>query len=583
VIGRLKPGSPIRAAQAELDTIGAVLGEQYPASNLNLRPVARPLAWDLARNLTTPLLALLGASLLIVLITCVNLANLLLVRAVKLGHESSVRVALGATRFRMARQFLVESLLLAGSGCVTGLAAGWALIKIVFAMAPGDIPLLHEASMDWRVFAAAAAIATLTGLIFGVAPAWQASRARAPESLKTAGRTTGSKAQSSWGAGLTVAEIALSLMLVIGAGLLLKSFVAVIGLDLGFQPGRVVAMNIRLPALRYPDADSRLRFFQRLQQRVQSLPGVQSVAYANRLPLRGGWGGSTNVDTAPGVDVDSDKQVVSPSYFDTLGITPQRGRLLIESDRGEQPPVAVINQTFARQLLTGLDPIGHRIRLGPDAPWMTIVGVVNDVRRGGKEEQVTAQVYIQAAQTKLYPVNLADFAVRGAADPKRLLKAIRAEVLALDKDQPVDNVRTMDQLVSASTAQRRFEMMLLSIFAMVGVLLAAIGISGVLSNVLSQRRSELGLRLALGASPRQIIVMVLRQAGVWVVTGIALGVVGAMEVTRYIESLLFNVKSYDPWTYAAAAGLLAVIAITAALIPARRGSRVDAAAALRVE
>ena len=583
VVGRLNPGFSIRQAQAELDVISAGLAQRYPASNASLRAVITLLRSDLARNVSTPLMALLGASILIVLITCVNVANLLLVRAVARRHESSVRMALGASRLRMARQFLVESLLLAGAGCAAGLGLGLALMKILLPMAPGDIPRVHEVSMDWRVFAAAAAIATLTGLIFGLAPAWQASRARASESLKSAGRTTGPRAQAWWLAGLTVAEIALSLMLLIGAGLLLKSFVIVTGMDLGFQPQRVIAMSIRLPELRYPGAAQRLDFFQRLEQRVQALPGVQSAAYANRMPLRGGWGGSTNVDTAPGADVDSDKQVVSPGYFGTLGISLQRGRLLTESDREGQPPVAVVNGAFARQLLAGLDPIGHRLRLGPDSPWMSIVGVVNDVRRGGKEEQIASQVYIPAAQIKLYPVRLADFAVRAASDPGPLIKAIQAQVLALDKDQPVVNVRTMDELINASAAQRRFETLLLLSFAAVAVLLATIGIFGVLSYIVGRRTSELGIRVALGASPSRIIAMVLRQAGMWIGAGVALGIAGALGLSRYLEALLFNVKSDDPWTYAAAIALLGAIAVAAALIPAQRGSRVDPATALRVE
>ena len=289
VVGRLKAGYSIPSAQAELDVIAAGLEKQYPDSNVNIRPVVTPLRNDLARNFSSSLFALLGASMLIVLITSVNVANLLLVRAVAREHESSVRRALGASRFRMARQFLVESLLLAAGGCVAGLGLGLALIRILLAEAPETIPRIHEVSMDWRVFAAATAVATLTGLIFGLAPAWHASQARASESLRAAGRTTGRKAQAWWRAGLTTAEIALSLMLLIGAGLLLKSFVAMTGMDLGFQPERVIAMRIRLPDLRYPGAEQRLHFFQQLEERVRALPRVQSAAYANRMPLRGGW------------------------------------------------------------------------------------------------------------------------------------------------------------------------------------------------------------------------------------------------------------------------------------------------------
>jgi putative ABC transport system permease protein len=583
VVGRLNPGYSILSAQAELDVIAAGLAKQYPASNANIRPVVTPLRDDLARNFSSSLLALLGASMLIVLITSVNVANLLLVRAVAREHESSVRRALGASRFRMARQFLVESLLLAAGGCMAGLGLGLALIRILLAEAPANIPRIHEVSMDWRVFAVATVVATLTGLIFGLAPAWHASQARASESLRAAGRTTGRKAQAWWRAGLTTAEIALSVMLLIGAGLLLKSFVTMTGMELGFQPERVIAMKIRLPDLRYPSAEQRLHFFQQLEERVRALPGVQSAAYANRMPLRGGWGGSTNVDTAPDRDADTDKQVVSPGYFETLGIPVKRGRVLTEGDRDGQPAVAVVNKAFARELLAGLNPIGHRLRLGAGSPWMTIVGVVNDIRRGGKDEEINPQVYIPAAQAQLYPVRPADFAVRAASDPRQLITAIQAQVLALDKDQPVSDVRTMEELIDASAAQRRFETLLLSTFASVAVLLATIGIFGVLSYVVSQRTSELGIRMALGASPRRIVALVLRQAGVWIVAGVALGVGGALGLTRYLEALLFHVKGDDPWTYASAIALLGTVAMTSALIPALRGSRTDPVSALRHE
>jgi predicted permease len=274
---------------------------------------------------------------------------------------------------------------------------------------------------------------------------------------------------------------------------------------------------------------------------------------------------------------------VSPGYFETLGIPLLRGRVMTESDRDGQQPVSVVNEAFARQLLPGVNPIGRRLRLGPTSPWLTIVGVVNDVRRGGKEEQITAQVYIPAAQTELYPVRLADFAVRAVSDPRRLLNAIQAQVLELDMDQPVVNVRTMDELIDASAAQRRFETLLLLIFATVAVLVAIVGIFGVLSSVVRQRTSELGIRVALGASPRLIIALVLRQASLWIGVGLALGVAGALGLTRYLEALLFHVKRYDPWTYAAAIALLGVVAMTAALIPALKGSRADPVSALRQE
>ena len=583
VVARLNAGFTSRTAQAELDVISARLQEQYPNTNEDIRAVAVPLSDDLVRNVRTSLLALLGASGLIVLITCVNVANLLLVRAVARRHESSVRLALGASRFRMVRQFLAESLLLAAAGCAAGLLLGRLLMEILLRTAPANIPRIQDLAMDWRVFAAATAVATLTGLIFGVAPAWQASQAKPVESLKTTARTAGGNSQARWRAVLTVAEVALSLVLIVGAGLLLKSFVTLMGVDLGFQPDRVLAMNVNLPDAHYRMASTRLQFFQQLESRVRTLPGVQSAAYANRMPLRGGWGGSIYVDTAPDQDSDVDLQAVSPGYFETLGIPLMRGRLLTDQDHTGQPRVAVVNQAFVRQYLSGVDPVGHQIRHDVKAPWVTVVGVVNDIRRGGKDKEISAQVYFPAEQTELYPVKLADFAFRTAGNPRQLVKAVQGQIWALDKDQPITNVRTMDEIITVRAADRRFQTLLLLIFAGVAVGLAVVGIFAVLSYAVNQRMSELGIRVALGAAPFRILRLVLRQAGLLIAAGVAFGLLGAYALTQYLSSLLFQVQPHDWRTYAAAVALLSLVSVVAASIPARRGAKVDPIVALRYE
>jgi putative ABC transport system permease protein len=582
VVARLRPGVSVGQAQADLNVISANLGKQFPETNQNLRAGIAPLREDIARNVRQSLWILLGASALIVLIACVNLANLMLVRAARRQHESSVRMALGGGRWSLVRQYLAESLTLAGAGCAAGMAVGYVLMRVLVWLAPQNIPRIRNVNMDWQVFAAAAAVALATGLVFGVAPAWQASRTKAAEALKTSARSTGGRAQARWRSALTAAEIALSLILLVGAGLLLRSFVLVMGVDLGFQPERVLALNINLPDLRYADADRRLTFFEELERRVTALPGVEAVAFANRLPLRGGWSSDIALETSPDVVRDADCQAVSPGYFETLGIALERGRLLVPSDRKGQPPVAVVNQAFARQFLAGSDPIGRHFHRG-SAPLETIVGVVNDIRRGGKTGEINPQVYFSAAQTDLYPVRLADFAVRTHGDPRQLVNAVQRQIWAIDKDQPVTNVRTLEEVISRSVEERRFQMVLLIAFAAVAVLLATIGIFGVLSYIVNQRMGELGIRVALGATPLRIVAIVLRQAGWWVAVGIGAGLAGAFALARYLESLLFEVHHGDPWTYTAAVALLLAVSLVAALIPARRGARVDPMTALRYE
>ena len=582
VVARLRPGITFSAAQAALNTVSANLGRQFPNSNQNIHAELAPLRDDLAGSAKQSLWSLLGASGLIVLIACVNVANLLMVRAAGRRRESSVRMALGAGRWRMMRQFMTESLLIAAAGCALGIALGRLLMVGLTALAPPGIPRIESAAMDWRVFLVAAVIAVLTGLIFGMAPAWQASQAKPVEAMKSAARGSGGFSQARWRMSLTVAEVALSLILIVGAGLLLRSFSTLMGVELGFQPDHVIALNINLPKLQYPDAAARLRFFQQLEERVRAVPGVQDAAYANRMPLRGGWSSGIFVDGDAAKFAVPDFQAVSPGYFQTLGIPLLRGRWLDAQDAAGSP-VAVVNHAFARQLLDGRDPIGHTIQRGQGAPKITIVGVVNDIRRAGKEAEIKPQVYLGAAQTSLYPVPLADFAVRTAGDPRTLVNAISREVWAIDKNQPIGSVRTMDEIIDLAVAQRRFQTLLLTIFALVAVALAIIGIYGVLTYSVAQRTPEFGIRVALGAAPSVILGLVLRQAGLLITTGILLGLAGSFVLTSFLQDLLFQVKTTDWRAYAAAVALLTAVALIAALIPARRGARVDPMTALRRE
>jgi putative ABC transport system permease protein len=582
VVGRLRSGVSVQRAQAALNTVSSNLALQYPP-NRDLRSVIAPLRDDLVQKVRESLLALLGASGLILLITCVNVANLLMVRAVGRRHETSVRMALGGGRLRLMWQLVTESMLIAAAGCVAGIVLGRILMAALVAVAPADIPRIRNVTMDWQVFGLSAAIATITGLIFGMAPAWQASQVKPVEALKSAGRGGGAKLQVHWRSALTVVEVALSLILLVGAGLLLRSFSTLMGVDLGFQPDHVIAMSVNLPALRYATPLARLQFFQQLDQRVRALPGVQVDAYANRMPLRGGWSSGIALDGDPNLRAEPDFQAVSEGYFQTLGIPLLRGRSLTAQDGSGQMPVAVVNQEFARELLHGGDPIGHFMQRGPAAPKLTIVGVVNDIRRAGKAAKINPEVYLSAAQITVYPVALGDFAVRTAGDPLRLVNVISRQIWQIDKDQPVTNVRTMDEIIDVSVAQRRFQTLLLAIFALVAVGLSLIGIYSVLAYSVSQRTSELGIRIALGAAPRSIFALVLRQAGTLIGAGMAIGLLGALALTRVLQNLLFQVKTTDWQAYAGAIALLSAVALAAAFIPARRGARVNPIVALRDE
>jgi putative ABC transport system permease protein len=583
VLGRLKPGVSLRAAQAQLDGISAGLAQKFPDTNKGITTGMAPARDDIVQSVSDGLRALLAASGLIVLITCINVASLLLVHAAARRHETSVRRALGAGRGRILRALLAESMLISAGGCLAGVLLGRLLMRMLVAAAPRSIPRLDTVSLDWRVFAAAAAIAVVTGIAFGLAPAWQAAQARPADSLKASERRAAGKAHARWRSALTVVEVALSLILMVGAGLFLKSFTQIMGMGLGFKTDHVLAMNINLPELRYRTAEDRLAFYQNLEARVGALPGVQKAAFANRLPMRGGWSSGIQMDNVSPNLPAPDAQAVNPGYFATLGIPLIRGRVLTPADRNGQPYVAVVNAEFSRLYLNGGDPIGLQFHRSQGPPYFTIVGLVNDVRRGGKLKDIRPQIYLSAAQTSGYPVPIADFAVRTEGDPRLLLKAIQQQVWAIDKDQPVTNVHTLDEIVSESVAEQRFQMLLLIVFAGVAVALAMIGVFGVLSYSVNQRMNEFGVRVALGAAPHRILSLVLRQAGALIALGVLCGLGGAWALTRLVSHLLFHVEPHDGLTYAAAVGTLALVALAAAMIPARRGAHVDPVVALRDE
>jgi putative ABC transport system permease protein len=576
---RLNPDVTLARAQSEMDAISAELDRSLPASNHNVKTAMGPMSADVVREARPLLLVMLGAVGLVLLIACTNLANLLLARAAGRQREITIRFALGASRRRVVGELLTQSLLLGALGSVAGLLFGAWTRELLVKFAPGGIPRLDSAGIDARVLLFTLALSLLTGLLFGLAPALQASKARPVETMKSTERGAAGASVMRLRSVLMSAEIAISMILLVGAGLLIRSFVSLSGIDVGFNTEHVLAMRIDLPEKRYGAPGGRLAFFEDLATRVGALPGVQSVGFANRMPMRGGW--DSDLDMDDGSNPESDMQSVSPSYFPTLGIPLLRGRLIAETDRANSMLVAVVNKQFAHSILRDRDPIGRRFRWGPSSPWITIVGVVGDIRRGGKAKEIAPEAYLPAAQPT--PSRLSDFAFRAAGDPKQLVAAVQQQVWAIDKDQPVTQVRTLEEVISQAASERRFQTTLLAMFAGLALLLALVGVYGVISYAVSQRTNEIGLRIALGAQRSDILRMVIGKAMLLVIVGIAAGAAGAFALSRYLTTLLFHIKPSDPLTYSALAALLSLVALLACYVPARRATRVDPMIALRYE
>ena len=586
VIGRLAPGASLAAAQAELTTISEALAKQFPKSNATLRAFVAPLRDDIVAGVRTSFIILVATVSAILLIACVNVANLLLVRAVARRREMAVRVALGAARSRVMTELITESLLLSGVACGVGLLLAEVTRRLLVAAAPASIPRLADVSLDWHVLLFAAIVSLATGLGFGLLPAWQAGRARPVDALRSSERVVAGTWVMKWRNALMVVEVALSAVLLTGAGLMLKSLVILNGVELGFQPEHVLTANVNLPETRYPTGADRFRFFDALAARLSGVPGVESVAFANRFPLRGGWETGLQIDgvAAPGDGfVDVACQAVSPGYFQTLGIPLLRGRLLTPADTVTNEPVAVVSDEFSRRYLSGGDPMGHRVRRGEKMPWITIVGVVHDVRRDGRDRAMMPQMYLPAAQTNVYPVRLADLAVRTSGEPAAMAGVIRSAVLDLDPNQPITAVRTLDAILSARAAERRFETLLFFLFAALASVLAVVGIFGVVSYAVSQRTPEIGVRMALGADSGRILRWLLGRTAIVVLSGAALGVIASLVLSRFVATLLFQVQPRDAAVYTMAALLLAVVALGTSAVAARAATKVNPTAALRAD
>ena len=586
VVGRLKPSATVAQVQADLDATVRGLATRYPDAASNLRTLVQPLSREIARNVSASLVILLGAVGLVLLVACVNVANLLIVRAVGQRRETAIRLAIGASRRQIVGEMLTRGLVLGALGGAAGLLCGVWTRDALIAIAPASMPRLAHVTLNSDVLVATIVLSLVTGLVAGMLPAWQASRTDPGPSLKaTELATAGGRSVLRWRGVLMAAEVAAALVLAVAAGLLVRSLTTLARVDLGFETERVVALNIALPQTRYDTADKRLGFFERLSERIGALPGVQSVGFANRFPMRGGWSSSANFEgSRPDDYFIADFQAVSPGYFATLGIPLVRGRLLTAEDRRGASGAAVVNQAFVRKFLAREDPIGKRFaRSGRGNPVLAIVGVVGDIRRGGKSSTIEPEVYLSAAQTNAYPVRLADVAVRVVGDPRALVTSIQDAVWAIDPDQPMTNVKTLDEVLSASMAERRFNLILLSCFAVLAVGLAIVGVYGVVAYAAGERTREIGIRIALGAAPEDVVALVVRSGLGWSVAGVVAGLAGAWALTRLMSGLLFAITPTDPATFVSIAAVMIAVSLGASYLPARRAAKVDPVRALRAE
>ena len=590
VIARLKPGITMAQAQTEMSTIAARLEQQYPQSNTDIGAEITSLHEYTVGDIKPALLILLGAVGLVLLIACANVANLLLARAAVRQKEIAVRVALGARRWRLVRQFLTESVLLATLGGVVGLGIAYGGLILLRAFVPATISQAKQVSIDPKVLGFTFLMSTITGLIFGLAPALQAARFNQTETLKEGGRdsATGSSGKRIRGL-LVMAEVAVSLVLLIGAGLLINSFLRLRNVDPGFRTENLLTMRVALPAKKYKDFERRAAFYTDLIQRVEALPGVKSAAVTSNLPLyRQGNEIAIGIEgrpaPPPGQELIVATRIVSSRYLETMMIPVLSGRQFSDQDTTTSQRVALINETMARRVWPNEDPIGKRVALGEiqrPEDWVQVAGVVKDVHQYQLTAEPKPQMYLTYRQLDFFAPE--DLVVKTDVDPASMATTVRNTVWAIDKDQPVSNIKTMEEILLDSIAPQRFNMLLLGIFAAVALTLAAVGIYGVMSYSVAQRTHEIGIRMALGAQTGAVLKLAVGYGLKLVLAGVAIGLVAAFALTRVMSTLLYGVTATDPATFMLISLLLICVAVLASYIPARRAAKVDPIIALRYE
>ncbi len=583
VLGRLKPGVSIRQAQADLNTIGARLQQQYPRATGHGASLSS-LHDQVVGNVRPALLVLFGAVALVLLIACANVTSLMLARATARSKEMAIRIALGASRWQVVRQLLIESILLTLTGGAGGaLLSIWG-VSLLVGLKPPELPRLFAIGLDYRVFAFTLTVSLVTGLVFGLAPGLAAANPDLNSAFKDGSRSA-TPAHHRLLQLLAVGEVALAFIVLIGAGLLVSSFARLLAVSPGFDPQHLLTMRIGLTDDRYNKGKDKARFVKELDARLATIPGVSGVAIGDDLPIEG-TDSTTRIIVADRPSSSSEDllpvglHVINPTYFEALGIHLLKGRTLTERDERGTPSVFIINRTLARRLWPTEDPLGKRIKYNSNDPFGEVVGVVEDVKHDGLHLEPSPHLY-EPYQQNSWP--FLSIALRPQLDQATLVTAVQHEVRALDPNLPVANIRTMDEVMIQSLAARRIVLMLFTLFAALALLLATIGIYGVLAWSVTQRTRELGIRVALGATARQIFQLIVGQGLKLVVPGIAIGIGGALALNRLLGKLLFGVSATDPPTFAVIVLLLTAVAFVACYVPARRATKVDPLLALRHE
>ena len=587
VVGRLREGMSVERAQLEMTRVSATLTQMFPDFNTGWTSRVVSLRDQLTGDVRPALLVLAGAVAFVLLIACANVANLLLARATARHRELAVRAALGAGRARLIRQLLAESVVLSALGGLFGLLLAWWALGFLRAVVAERLPIqrLEMVGIDITVLLFTLAASFGCGLLFGIVPALTASGASLTDALKEGGRSGSSARGNRTRSVFVVVEVALALVLLVGAGLLVRSFVRLLDQNPGFDPTHTVTMRISLPNARYGAEGQRGQFLKRFFEQVDALPGVEASGAISFLPLTG-LGAATSMEIVGkpkperGQEPGTDVRVITHDYLKAMGVPLLRGRLLSDDDAADAKGRVVINETMALRHWPGEDPIGKRVRISWDNLEDEVVGVVGDVKHSGLDAESRAMTYWPFARN---PYGTMIVAVRTAGDASRIVTSIVGLVRALDPELAVANIRTMDEVVSNSVAERRLTMLLLTTFAGVALLLAAIGIYGVIAYGVTQRTQEIGIRMALGAQQSDVLRMVVKQALVMALAGIVVGGTGALLLTRLMQGLLFQVKPADPVTFIVVSGILAAVAVLASYIPGRRATRVDPVIALRAE
>jgi predicted permease len=591
LIGRLKAGVSVEQAQTELSVIASRIEQENKQSHAGTGLKLVPLQEQVVGQVKPILLVLLAAVGFVLLIACANVASLLLTRSLSRQKEVAIRTALGASRWRVIRQLLTDSMMLSLAGGAAGLLIAYWGVDVLVAALPESqlnaLPFLKSLHIDVNILAFSFGLSLLTGIVFGLAPALQSSRLDLNEVLKEGGRTTSGGARQRLRSAMVMTEIALAVVLLVGAGLMMKSLLRLLQANIGFNPQNVLTMTIVLPAGKYDDANRQVSFYEQLKERVRSLPGVNGAGTVDKLPLQPGNTTRFNVEgdpiPPPGQEIEANLRVINESYFQTLGVPIIAGRMFDERDKADAPGVVIIGKSLADKLFAGRDPVGRRVSYsGVQAPPDSIVGVVGDVKIGALDEAIRPVLYYPYRQNPTLGTNLV---VRTNGDPAALAGAVRNETRTLEPDVAIFNVRAMEELVAESPAasMRRFPALLISIFAGVALLLASIGIYGVVSYSVSQQTHCIGVRMALGARTSDILKMVLKEGLALALVGMAIGVLAALALTRLLRSLLYEVQTTDAATFVFVVGTLFVVALLACYLPARRATRVDPLVALRYE